>query len=136
MRVAVDTDVVIRLLTGDDPEKQRRAAALFESAGRGEVELAIPSTVVADAVFVLVSPRLYALDRHAAAQMLLSLITLPGVEPEHRDRTLEALATFAESNVDFGDAYLAAFARELPEPAVYSFDKDFDKLSGIRRLEP
>lgn len=49
----VDTDVLIRLLTGDDPAKQAQAADLFEQVERGELQLAAPNTVIADAVYVL-----------------------------------------------------------------------------------
>lgn len=55
----VDTDVIIRLLTGDDPVKQAQAASLFEQVEQGKLSLAAPDTVIADAVFVLASPRLY-----------------------------------------------------------------------------
>jgi len=136
MRAAVDTDVIIRLLTGDDLGKQALARALFDAAAKGDVDLLVTSTVVADAVFVLTSPRLYSVRREDAAEMLLSLLTLPGVETEHEERTLGALELFRSSGMDFGDAYLAAFAMELEEPLVYSFDRDFDRVSGLRRLEP
>lgn len=49
----VDTDVLIRLLTGDDLAKQAAAAALFERVERGELTLAAPDTVIGDAVYVL-----------------------------------------------------------------------------------
>ena len=32
--------------------------------------------------------------------------------------------------------YLAAYALELDTPAVYSFDKDFNRIPGLRRIEP
>lgn len=49
----VDTDVIIRLLTADDPTKAAEAGALFEAVEQGHVTLAAPDTVIADAVFVL-----------------------------------------------------------------------------------
>lgn len=58
----IDTDVIIRLLTGDDPQKQTAAKALFEQVERGTLTIAAPDTVIADAVFVLSSPRLYHLQ--------------------------------------------------------------------------
>lgn len=52
----VDTDVIIRLLTGDDPDKQQAARKLFEQVAQGTLTLAAPDTVIADAVFVLLIP--------------------------------------------------------------------------------
>ena len=49
----VDTDVLIRLLTGDDLDKQARAATLFEQVEAGTLSVAAPDTVIADAVYVL-----------------------------------------------------------------------------------
>jgi predicted nucleic acid-binding protein len=54
----IDTDVIIRFLTGDDPRKQAAAAALFQRIEQGALTVAAPVMVIADAVFVLHSPRL------------------------------------------------------------------------------
>jgi predicted nucleic acid-binding protein len=55
----VDTDVIIRLPTGDDPAKQQAARELFEQVEQGALTLAAPDTVIADAVFVLASKKWY-----------------------------------------------------------------------------
>jgi predicted nucleic acid-binding protein len=49
----IDTDVIIRFLTGDDPDKQPANQAPFERIERGELVASIPHTVIADAVYVL-----------------------------------------------------------------------------------
>jgi predicted nucleic acid-binding protein len=135
MRAALDTDVIIRLLTGDDPEKQARAEQLLESAERGDVELWLAATTVADAVFVLTSRRLYAVARGEAAELMLSFVTSPGVSCDQRDVVLTALELFSRFNIDFGDAFIAASALRDDSP-VYSFDRDYDKIPGLRRIEP
>lgn len=57
----VDADVVVRLVTGDDPGKQAAARRLFDRVEAGDLVVATPVTTIADAVYVLASPRLYAL---------------------------------------------------------------------------
>lgn len=136
MRLALDTDVIIRLVTGDDPGKRERAVALFERAAQGEEEVLIPVTAIADAVFVLTSPRLYGLARSVVADELVSLIALPGLQVEHFQRVLQALFIYGSMSIDFGDAYLAAFSIDVAAEAVCSFDSDFDRIAGIRRVEP
>lgn len=136
MTVCLDTDVIIRFLTGDDPEKQRRAAAFFERVITGEVSVSITPMAVADAVFVLTSRNLYGVSRGDAAEMLISLITHPGFVVEHRSRMIAALTIFRTYNLDFGDAYTAAAALEDDEPQVLSFYRDFDRVTGLRRIEP
>ncbi len=132
----VDTDVIVRLVSGDDPLKQQNAMALFERVERGEIVLAAPATVISDAAFVLHSPRLYGIPRRLVADALSSLVLLPGFQVENRRRVLRALQLYADHNVDFGDAYIAASMEHAGATEVYSYDHDFDRFSGIRRLEP
>lgn len=67
----VDTDVIIRLLTGDDPLKQQAARQLFERVEQGTLTLAAPDTVIADAVFVLSSKRWYNKSRRDVRDLLV-----------------------------------------------------------------
>ena len=132
----VDTDVIIRLLTGDDPQKQAAAQALFESVEAQRISLAAPDTVIADAVFVLSSPRLYAQPRAHVSAMLSRLVRLPSFKVAQRKIVLSALALYGEKNVDFGDAMIVASMREHGEATVYSYDEDFDRFTFIDRREP
>ena len=59
----LDTNIIIRLFTGDDPVKQEASARLFEQIERGSLTVAAPDTAIADAVYGLCSPRLYHLPR-------------------------------------------------------------------------
>jgi len=48
---------------------------------------------------------------------------------------LNTLTFCRDDQAHFADAYLAASALELNSP-VASFDRDFDKFTGVQRLEP
>lgn len=132
----VDTDVIIRLLTGDDPDKQARAAALFEQVEDGTLTVAAPSTVIADAVYVLASPRLYHLPRNQVAALLTTLVRLRNFRVQNRRAVLGALGTYAGTNLEFGDALIIASMQQSGADVLYSFDADFDRVSGIIRREP
>ena len=132
----VDTDVIIRLLTGDDLNKQAAAAHLFEQVEAGVLTVAAPDTVIADAVFVLSSPRLYRRPRAEVAALLIALVRLPHFHVQHRRNVLRALELYGATNLDFGDVMIAAAMEETQSPFVYSYDADFDRLSGIERREP
>jgi predicted nucleic acid-binding protein len=134
----VDTDVIIRLLSGDDLIKQAKAFALFEQVAQGVITLAAPDTVIADAVFVLSSPRLYNLPRHEVAALLTPLVQLPHFRVKNGHTILAALALYGYGPVklDFGDAMLVASMQQSNSQTLYSFDTDFDKIPGIRRQEP
>lgn len=132
----VDTDVLIRFLTGDDPKKQAEAAALFEAVEAGEVSVAAPDTVIADAVYVLSSPRLYRKSRPEVSAILTALLRLPGFKVENRQALLGALDLYASTSLHFGDALIVASMLQQGSDTVYSYDKGFDRVSGITRLAP
>jgi uncharacterized protein len=132
----IDTDVIIRLLTGDDPDKQAAATSLFEQVEQGLLTLQAPDTVIADAVYVLSSPRLYHLARPAIQEMLAALVRLPQFQVHNRGSVLLALDLYAGSRLDFGDALIIASMQQQGSQVLYSYDADFDRLEGITRREP
>ena len=132
----LDTDVIIRLLTGDDLDKQAAAADLFERVRAGQLEIAAPDTVIADAVYVLASPRLYHLPRQVVQQVLAPLVQLPGFRISNRRAVLRALELYASDNIDFGDALIVASMEQAGSHIVYSYDRDFDRLKGVTRQTP
>lgn len=132
----IDTDVIIRLLTGDDPAKQGRAATLFRQVEMGALDVAAPDTVIADAVFVLASPRLYRLARDLIRDLLSALVRLPAFHVQNRQTVLDALDLYGASNLDFGDAMVVVAMRRSNSRILYSHDHDFDGLAGIERHEP
>jgi predicted nucleic acid-binding protein len=132
----IDTDVIVRLVTGDDPAKQAAAAQLFQDVEDGKLTVAAPITVVADAVFVLCSKRLYNLPRPQAAAALARLVRIPGFRVDRRRTVLAALDLFASTPVDFGDCMLIASMRQAGSTILYSYDTDFDRFPPIERKAP
>ena len=100
--IAVDTNVVVRLLVGDDPEQARRATALFAR----EPEIFIAKTVILETVWVLHG--VYGFSRSEVAEAVQRLAGLPNVaveDPEQLARALDHLGR----GIDFADAlHLAA----------------------------
>jgi len=132
----VDTDVLIRLLTGDVPQKQAAARSLFKRVEEGEITLLAPDTVIADAVFVLASPRLYHIPREEVRNLLASLIGLPHFRVQNKQDLLRALEIYASTNLDFGDTMIIASMEEQDAHILYSYDTGFDRIKGLTRQEP
>lgn len=132
----VDTDVLIRFLTQDDPEKQAAAAALLEKVQTGQLKVMAPDTVIADAVYVLTSPRLYHLPRSQVRDLLAPLVRLPGFLIQNKSAILRALDLYADTSLDFGDALVVASMERTGSVVVYSYDTHFDQIAGIARIEP
>src|SRR5579859_29195 len=132
----IDTDVIIRLLTGDDPDKQAAAAHLFEQVEQGLLAIQAPDTVIADAVYVLSSPRLYHLARSDIRDMLTDLVRLSQFHIQNRWSVVRALDLYASTKLDFGDTLIIASMEQQGSHLLYSYDKDFDRIESITRQEP
>lgn len=133
----LDTDIVIRFLTGDDLLKQERSAVFFEKIKKRELTVIAPDTVIADAVYVLSSPRLYNKSRSETAMLLTPLVRLKSLRIKNRQAVLKALSLYATiSGLDFGDALIITLMWQAGAREIYSFDTDFDKIAKITRLEP
>ncbi len=94
--VAVDTDVVVRLVTQDHSAQAARAVAIFRS---GPVHIA--KTVLLETAWVLGCA--YDLDDKAIAHVLRGVAGLPNVELEDAGAVADALAAL-ERGLDFADA--------------------------------
>ena len=101
---AVDTNVVVRYLTGDDPEQAASARAVIESG-----EVFVGTTVLLESEWVLRS--VYGLARSEVAAALRASAGLPGLSVESPSVLAEALDC-VERGMDFADAlHLGAAAR-------------------------
>lgn len=132
----IDTDVIIRLLTGDDQQKCKDVTALFERVAGGKLVLSAPDTAIADAVFVLASRNLYDLPKTKIRDLLVVLLRLSNFKVENKQVLIKALDLYVAENIDFGDAMLAVLTLQSQSKLIYSYDHDFDKISDIKRKEP
>ena len=132
----IDANIFIRHLTGDDPVKAQACFDLFQLAERGEVSLTTSESVVAEVVYVLASKQLYNLTRPEIRRLLYPLLSLPGLKLAARKLYLRALDIYATFPIDFGDALVAAHMERQDLTELYSYDRDFDPLAGMKRLEP
>lgn len=123
--VWVDTNVLLRFITGDPSETARRARRLLRRAADGELTLRVPSVVIAEIIWLLGS--YYSSDRATIAEAIRGLVLADGVLAENKDLVLDALRLMQDANVAYVDAYIAASARANGE-AVAAFDNDFKRL--------
>ncbi len=132
----VDANIIIRLLTGDDPDKQARSRHLFKQIESGERTVTAPDTVIFECVFVLTSPRLYHLTKEEAAGLLLPLVQLSHFKLANKQTIQRAFDLYVANNLSFGDAYLVATMEQADSETLYSYDEGFDRLKGLDRQEP
>lgn len=132
-RLLLDTNVIIRFLTGDHPTHSPRSRNLFARAAAGELTLVLTDLALAETAWVLQS--FYSLDRAEIAAALKGVVESTGIEVQDKRILLSTLRNFAQTDVNFVDAYHAAVA-SAESIAIVSFDRDFDQFPGIKRIEP
>lgn len=136
MSAFVDANIFVRLLTGDDPYKAARCFALFESARRGEVSLVTSESVVAEVAYVLASQRTYRIPRDSIVTALRPLLAETYLQVDHKESVLRALDLWRDSKLGFADCLSAEHVRRAHLDGIYSYDRDFDRVPGVRRWEP
>ena len=134
----LDTNVILRYLIRDDDAKAQACYELFRRAQKGEEELTTCEAIVAEAVYVLSSPRLpYRLNHEEIRARLLPILTLRGLKLPHKRVCLRALDLHASSGfLDFEDALAVAHMERRGIAEIVSYDRDFDRVAGVRRTEP
>lgn len=75
-------------------------------------------------------------ERRAVAEAIGEILELPPVVVVDEGLLRDALEMWASSKIHFVDAYLAALDRRTGGTAVLSFDRDFDKMDGVERVDP
>ena len=132
----VDTNIFLRYLTRDDPDKAQACLDLFKRAEANQITLTATETVIAEVVTVLSSRRTYNLPRDQIRARLYPLISLQGLRLPHRRTVLRALDLYVSYPIDFEDALIVAHMERGTVRELYSYDRDFDQLPGVNRQEP
>ena len=129
----LDTNVLVRFLTNDDPHKAHRCEKLFRQATKGDVTFRLSDVCLAELVWTLES--YYQLERKDIADKITAVLNTDGFEVDNETLWLDAMRRYAESKVDLIDAFHAAMAAQANLP-VCSFDRDFDQFHDVQRVEP
>jgi uncharacterized protein len=130
----LDTNVLIRHLTRDHSEHSPRSTAYLARVLRGELSVWLSDLVVFEVIFTL--ERTYKQSKPAIRAAVLDILELPGVVLPGKQHYHQVLDLYVDRNISFPDAYHAELMRRENLDTVVSFDKDFDRIPGITRIEP
>lgn len=124
---AVDTNVLVRLITRDDPT-QAAAADAFVVKGAW-----VPYLAIAEATWVLAA--VYALDRSAVATAVDMLLNHEQLTVQDSEIVAAALAQFRQHRgVDFSDCLMVEVSRKAGHTPFGTFDRALGKVDGVHRL--
>lgn len=130
MTAFIDTNVLVRHLTGEPPVQAARATRYLATAD----ELLLPDLIVAEVAYVLES--FYETPRMQVAETLRAIIAFPSIRVVDAELLLRAVEVYDVHRLDFADAYLVASAERSGLGQIASFDRGIDRVGTVTRVEP
>ena len=132
--IFLDTNVLLRHLLADHPDHSPKASAFLAQVESGEIKAFLSDTVVFETVFNL--QRRYGITKEAIRTTFLGLFDVSTVDVPSVSELRRALDLYVDFGLGFADAYHVAMMERLGIEEIASFDRDFDRIASIRRVEP
>jgi predicted nucleic-acid-binding protein len=128
--ISVDTNLLVRILTNDDPGQARRAVKILKSD-----DIYIPKTVLLETEWVL--RHAYEIGSSDIAVGFQKLLGLPNVSVEDPDSIYQAISWY-ENKFDFADALHLASSRRCESFATFdsSLIKKAQQFSSMEMIKP
>ncbi|HTO85561.1 MAG TPA: type II toxin-antitoxin system VapC family toxin [Methylomirabilota bacterium] len=124
--IGLDTNVLVRHLTGDDPVQTPKARALLAARCTVDDPGYVNRIVLCELVWVLA--RGYRYDRRTIAGALEQLLNAAELLIEDRDTAVDALAAYRGSQADFADCLMGILNRVAGCDRTATFDRDAASL--------
>jgi len=119
---AVDTNILVRFLVGDDEQQAQQIYALFRQAELENEQFMVPLLVVLELMWVL--DAVYEVSRREIIDSLKDLLLMPILKFEAHPAVQECIAAAqAAGKPDLPDLLIAHSARRLGCEQILTFDK-------------
>lgn len=130
--IAVDTNVLVRLLVRDDEAQFAKALQLFDDHADEPASLWVSDVVLCEVTWVL--SRTYGCDRASVAAALRAITVNATLALESAEQVRRALALYEQGPADFPDCLLAVQAEACGADRVATFDRRMRGLPGVQLL--
>ena len=127
---AVDTNVLVRFLVGDDERQAKVVYAIFKEAERAREQFFVPMTVVLELLWVLESA--YEVSRRDILEAITELMLMPILKFESQNAIRKFVRSARESRIDLSDLLIAHAAEISGCERILTFDK---KASRFKLFE-
>lgn len=130
--IGLDTNILVRLLTADEPSQLQTATALLSRYEGQANSFYINDIVLVELVWVL--RRLYQLTQHDVLQAIQSLLASDAFVFEDRTRLNQVITRCNEQSLDFADTMIALKNVNANCEYTASFDKAMSALPMVKLL--
>jgi len=129
----LDTNLIVRFVTDDEPAKTAAVKALFAQADKDEERLFVSSIVLCELVWALRS-KPYRLRRPEIASVLQRMLSTELFEVQDRDLARQALLEYRQGRADFADYLLGCHNRRAGCDVTLTFDRKLRNANGFSLL--
>ena len=130
--IALDTNVLVRLVTRDDEKQAQRAKSAFDKHADEDGGLFVADIVLVELCWTLATS--YKLARADIARTVRALLDNASIALESPAAVRDALGSFEQGGADFPDCMIVAKAREAGCSRTLSFDQCMGSLPGVELL--
>lgn len=130
--IALDTNVLVRLVTRDDEAQAQRAKAAFDMHAGEDGGLFVADIVLVELCWTLAKG--YGLARPDIARTVRALLDNASIALESPAAVRNALASFDAGSTDFPDCLIVAKATQAGCSRILSFDRSMRSLPGVELL--
>lgn len=129
--IGLDTNVLVRYVSQDDPVQSQKATDLIESLTAGEPGFIVMVSVV-ELVWVLQS--CYQATKSEIVDVLETLLRTKELVVERAEVVWQALRRFSDSKADFADCLIERCAHAAECEYTVTFDSKAAKTAGMRHI--
>lgn len=129
---AIDTNILVRLITQDDELQANAVARLLAKHARSGELLFVPITVILDLEWVLRSKK--SKSKVDVIQALSALLTMVELSFESEGALEHALVDYYEGGADFSEYIHLALSRSSEALPFWTFDRKASKTVGAKML--
>jgi predicted nucleic acid-binding protein len=130
----VDTNVIVRFLLGDKDEKYKGIYELFKRIEEGTESVECPILIFFQVIFVLKS--VYRVKKDEIIEAMSLLLKYRNFYIARKSTLERTLHLWKRHNLDIIDCYLIACVEGKRGIKLYSYDRGFDKIESVERIEP
>jgi predicted nucleic-acid-binding protein len=128
--IGLDTNILVRYVTQDDPVQSAKATAWIEERLTPENPGFISVIAMAETVWVLA--RTYGVADHDIAATIERLLQADVLVVENEQQVFAAMVTLKENKGSFADALIAALGVKAGCSCTLTFDRRALRLSGFK----
>ena len=130
--IALDTNVVLRMILADDAAQNAVVKRELDKASRDGIDILVNDIVLAETVWTLV--RTYRIDKRTLIAAVLAFRETTGIRFEDDANLGRALELFEHSAAGFADCLTVAKNTALGCTSTLTFDQGMRKLPGVKLL--